>query len=375
MEESVKSVLIKSELFQALTGNCGIQHLVNTAAGIVGNPIGIRIGEESVSYLSPDMPKNAMMTEFSEKGPVFVSGEGEMHDSIYAPLEINAITIGYFCIAIRNGLFSESDMKIVELIRKVFELALKTDIGAIFLLQNNKTKLLQCLLNEGRSFLSTSALWEELGLQRNKPLQIIVADNSQHDTNSRANLQIKEKLGEVLDSDLYQIKNERIVFLCNYDLKEKKELITKQLTSLGLTAGVSYPFDRLEEVKDRYQQAIEAIEMGKAKPSYQCLHFYEDFVLQKIIGDQPFQNILHEFCHPAVRKIYNYDRKNNTCLLKTLEEYFSSGRNLGMTAERLSIHRNTILQRLNKISDLTSDYSLCADSLYYIYLSLLLLDL
>ncbi|QYJ16192.1 hypothetical protein Rxycam_02023 [Rubrobacter xylanophilus DSM 9941] len=54
-----------------------------------------------------------------------------------------------------------------------------------------------------------------------------------------------------------------------------------------------------------------------------------------------------------VRPLTEHDRKRRGDLLRTLRMYFACGANASETADRLWLHRNSLLYRLQRISDLT----------------------
>ena len=83
-----------------------------------------------------------------------------------------------------------------------------------------------------------------------------------------------------------------------------------------------------------------------------------------------------DFCSPMLLKLLDYDRENQTDLMNTLYEYLDCSQNTQLAAERLFIHKNTLLYRLNKIrsiidNDLTYSWDLLLLSLSFRILILL----
>lgn len=60
-----------------------------------------------------------------------------------------------------------------------------------------------------------------------------------------------------------------------------------------------------------------------------------------------------DLIHPALYELMAYDEKNHAELTDTLEAYLLCRHNYVKTAERLCIHRNTLLYRLKRIGELT----------------------
>jgi DNA-binding PucR family transcriptional regulator len=62
---------------------------------------------------------------------------------------------------------------------------------------------------------------------------------------------------------------------------------------------------------------------------------------------------LHLLCHPAVMKLYAYDREFHTDYFNSLYTYLITNKKLADSAEILGIHRNTAAYRINKILSIT----------------------
>ena len=62
---------------------------------------------------------------------------------------------------------------------------------------------------------------------------------------------------------------------------------------------------------------------------------------------------VHALCHPAAVKLYQYDSRNGTDLLVTLEKYLLYNKSIQKAGEELYIHRNTIVYRKQKIEEIT----------------------
>lgn len=54
-----------------------------------------------------------------------------------------------------------------------------------------------------------------------------------------------------------------------------------------------------------------------------------------------------------VRPLVNYDLEKRSDLVRTLRVYFACGTNTSLAADRLFLHRNSMLYRLDRIRELT----------------------
>ncbi|MCD8115984.1 MAG: helix-turn-helix domain-containing protein [Oscillospiraceae bacterium] len=131
-------------------------------------------------------------------------------------------------------------------------------------------------------------------------------------------------------------------------------LVIKQLETLlsedGMLWGASYPFKGLERLSDFYHQA--QIAMRYAKQSGQSYGNIFDCALPYMT------NVIREsehgeyMLHPDVGRLLSIDMTEGTEHARTLLNYLLSGCNYTDTAQKLGVHRNTIIYRIEKISNL-----------------------
>jgi hypothetical protein len=124
----------------------------------------------------------------------------------------------------------------------------------------------------------------------------------------------------------------------------------------SLSAGVSLKFSKLSESRKYYLQALKASEIGQRNNTY--LSHYEQcaiYIIADLISSQ-YDPI--DFCHPAVLQLAREDIENGTDLLETLKDYIYFTTSPNEAAKALSIHRNTLFYRINKITLLTFNIGL-----------------
>jgi purine catabolism regulator len=78
---------------------------------------------------------------------------------------------------------------------------------------------------------------------------------------------------------------------------------------------------------------------------------------------------LHE---EALGRLIAYDREHDADLINTLHAYFAARCSPKEAAERLHLHRNTVLYRLDRIKDLTDLNLDNADTRLWLHLALLI---
>jgi sugar diacid utilization regulator len=129
--------------------------------------------------------------------------------------------------------------------------------------------------------------------------------------------------------------------------------------SEGLQAmcGVSRCFDNLIKVKVYCEQALSALESGYQINPDRFVFYFDDYYLPVMLSKLR-ENLNPENCiHPAIFKLEAFDRENRTDYLKTLKTSVEHLFDSNAVCQKLHIHRNTHLYRMNKIKELTGiDY-------------------
>ncbi len=118
------------------------------------------------------------------------------------------------------------------------------------------------------------------------------------------------------------------------------------LTVSGCRCGASPVFTDLFTLKDQYRLALTAAQRCEKE----ILHFQE-------IAFPYAVEMLRSGCgswliHPAIDILKNYDEENHTDFTNTFHIYLNCERNIARTARTLNVHRNTLLYRIERISEL-----------------------
>ena len=132
--------------------------------------------------------------------------------------------------------------------------------------------------------------------------------------------------------------------------------------------GYSNKFTQIEDLRNYYSQAKLALKIGlKIHPSV-WYHKFTDITLF-YMGAKLTEDIDGRFlCAPELIDLRNYDIKNQTEFLRTLQVYIDNQMNAIKSANILFVHRATMVYRLERIKELTGiDFK---DPLKILHLSL-----
>lgn len=384
----------------ALNGN-PLEDLCKETGKLISNPVAI-MDEEGALIVNEDCPDQYKFELFFSEHGVEIKKEklriGNIKEVKYSleftadtakPITIKAIRIPIIAdnysyghmVAIVNSPFSETDILIMERAATIAALEF-TKRRAIFEIEKSYYNdfleiLLSCdfdniseIINRGRIF----AIDLEL-----PTAVIIINEGSFNDIESfpgqmnfKANRSKEELLKAVSTlSKKYQIKNliagikgNNIVVVAGSDRKNPSSYLKARisdlidyfkenttLSPLDIKVGVGRSYQDIRLISRSYEEAREALKIAQLSEQTNVV-FFNDLGFYKILSEKnraELERFVEEFLQP----LFEYDQRKKGDLLKTLETYFDTNRNLKLTSTRLFTHYNTVLYRINKIEKLT----------------------
>lgn len=120
----------------------------------------------------------------------------------------------------------------------------------------------------------------------------------------------------------------------------------------GLFAGLSNRFSKVLHIQEYWRQALRAIELGIETTTEPALFRYQDYYLHHMANLFLQKESANVYCHPALKLLITYDHEHHTEHAEALYEWLKCERNTSMAADRLKIHRNTMINRMRQITDL-----------------------
>ncbi|HEY7415438.1 MAG TPA: helix-turn-helix domain-containing protein, partial [Ktedonobacteraceae bacterium] len=128
-----------------------------------------------------------------------------------------------------------------------------------------------------------------------------------------------------------------------------------------LSIGIGNSCQHIVEYRRGFAEAKEALQLGQDLRVWREEQEVEDQPLVTHFNDLGVYRYLYKIAHmddlrdvyqEQVARIDRYDKRKNTDLLATLEMYLECAGNLTKTSERLFVHRNTLIQRLERLQAL-----------------------
>ena len=292
----------------------------------------------------------------------FINGNGFVSKTIFSPKGV----IGHFYIIGMYGKPSAYELEIADFFGNVLTDLLQHDpdympsTGAFY--DYYFIDLLEGKVSDQEMLLSVleNLHWSELDTYR-----LIVVEAYQRDSIEQSinNLQI-HLFEEALPGKAF-LYHDRLVVLINesqirlpagtshqertFTLEEKIRRILMQFENC---AGYSESFQGLSKLKSYYQQAKVALDYALQEKGAGILLSYAKISTLHLVSTL-YQTLPHHLVrHPAVDTLRAYDRENNTELAPTLRCYLENEQNTQKTAQKLYIHRNSLMYRMDRIKEL-----------------------
>jgi PucR family transcriptional regulator, purine catabolism regulatory protein len=145
-------------------------------------------------------------------------------------------------------------------------------------------------------------------------------------------------------------------------LQRVRQVIEEMRTQLagrtpsGLVAsGISRPVQGLSTLREAYREAKDALSIAAELGDQEKTTFYGDLKLYQFLLSLKDRNLeqLRRFYEESLYPLVEHDERKQGDLVRTLNGFFEASGNLAKAAKELAVHRNTLVYRLERISELT----------------------
>lgn len=153
----------------------------------------------------------------------------------------------------------------------------------------------------------------------------------------------------------YEKQNVLYMLFTGTQAKEGKQtavFFEKLLSGLRCVCGLTRVFSDIELIAGKQLIAHDMMELGAREDKEKTVFDEENYserIFYLAIVDKYGKSAYREYDFELLER---EDRENGTQFYHTLKEYLLCGCNVGLTAGRLFIHRNTMIYRLTKIKEI-----------------------
>ncbi|MYL36918.1 PucR family transcriptional regulator [Halobacillus litoralis] len=118
--------------------------------------------------------------------------------------------------------------------------------------------------------------------------------------------------------------------------------------------GVSRAASDIGEIRDGYEQARQAVMLGRNLYQNKPIIYYEELGFYRLLSEIDNVTEVSKFYKESIGGLIEYDKTHDLELVHSLTTYFDHNESLSKTAEALFIHINTLKYRLQRINMITN---------------------
>jgi len=119
-----------------------------------------------------------------------------------------------------------------------------------------------------------------------------------------------------------------------------------------ITIGIGTYCDNICNVHHSYKQARTTINLGYILDWYDCILFYDDMILYRLLLPTIQSPDALKCCKQVLSPLHEYDAQTGRCFFDTLKQIVNCNWNIATAAEQLHLHTNSMKYRYEKICKL-----------------------
>jgi purine catabolism regulator len=120
-----------------------------------------------------------------------------------------------------------------------------------------------------------------------------------------------------------------------------------------VSIGMGRPDHGIHGIRRSHQEARQALTLGRRLHGSGHVTDYDDLGIYRLILAAESLPELRVFQDESLQELVEYDRIHSSNLIQTLEAFFAANCSPKEAASILSVHRNTVLYRLDRIGSIT----------------------
>ncbi|WP_179232628.1 PucR family transcriptional regulator [Paenibacillus rigui] len=144
---------------------------------------------------------------------------------------------------------------------------------------------------------------------------------------------------------------------------------------IRIRSGFGLMKEQLVHTSQSFKEAFDALSVARKLPDAQTSPFYEEIGIYQLFKGMSDVQQLSYFVTYHLGDVIEYDKRNHSSLLETLDKFLSCMGAKQETAEQLFIHRQTLYHRLEKLEELLGENYLRPDNRICLEIALRAYDL
>lgn len=146
--------------------------------------------------------------------------------------------------------------------------------------------------------------------------------------------------------------------------------LSKSIKKTVYRIGVGNQYKNIHLLHKSFSEANEALRLIERFNDQKIVSHYHDYFVYHFLDSNIKVQDMEDFFDKCLGEVYEYDQRNGTTLMVTLENFFAYNQNVSQGARAMYIHRNTFTYRLDKIKELLNTDFQNSEELLQIQLAL-----
>ncbi len=283
--------------------------------------------------------------------------------ALVAPMRVSDRVVGTFvCFAAGKKSFGAEDQELLSTVASQAALAVQNARLIEALTERNVVRdLFEALVLGEDGDLGVEARANRLGVDLNRPHVVVVFEVTAHPAEfdgERLWVAVRQDLAGRFPGSLFIHRDHTLTGLLRLADATSLDKLAERLQEaksdherapeLLISAGVSRVCSRVEDYPDGFEQARQALLMGRAVRGPGAAVTFDELGAQWhlfSVAQQQVRDVYQE----RLERLLEHDREKGTRLFRTVEVYLECLGNAKLAAEKLFVHRNTLRQRFEKI--------------------------
>ena len=213
------------------------------------------------------------------------------------------------------------------------------------------TNLVLGLVDEGADQTTIMNRAQALGYDLGQPHRVVLVDGSPADEIDMFFHAVSRAARAVEAGSLLAPRLHDVILLARPGAPwdQFRQHVVAELRGGRCRVGVGGRCQVLEEFPRSYREAELALRMQQASGGPEQVTLYDDLGVYKVLGAANDTAPAERFVDEWLARLIDYDSAHGAQLVLTLSEYLECGGNYDASAKALSVHRNTLKYRLNRI--------------------------
>lgn len=336
---------------QSVTGSSELGDLVRVTAELLGNPVSLIDAEEQLLACYPSRIQDRAVDSLdalSQAAAGFPKAEEALIVEEYGDC-------GRLTVYAVNQPLSDEDATFLFLTARAVATIIRPQIGIKVMTQLSKLQLMRKLLGYKpglRAALQYDIRTEHLD-HLGGPFRVLFihVDDDKRAQSAR----FRSAIGKYLHNAWSFIHGEDLVCVFNEAIvlpKDYMAALENYLEETGLTACLSMPFTYLIDLRRMHEVAQASWAAARKRDPDSRLHQAMNYQVYAFLARCAMCFNPADYCPDGLYRLMESDRESGRDDLKTLYVYIENCLNGNAAAKELHIHRNTLINRLERIEEI-----------------------